>query len=508
MTHIPEGNTMNNKQKTIRNFLYAALSQLIAIGFGFIIPRMWVVGYGSQVNGLISSLDQFLVYLNLFEAGVGAASLQALYRPVSEENWDDINSILAATSDYYKKTSRLYFFGLLCLAIAYPVIATSDLPYFVVFFAVLFSGLGNVAAFYFQSKYVVLLRAEGRHYLATNIVMAFNILISLTKVVLIFLGVNVVLILAAICVIQCAQVGCIVWYMRKKYPQIDLSAKPNYAAVAQKNYALVHQVVTLIFNNTDVIILTVLCGLKTVSVYAMYKMIVSHLDQVLTIVYNSVSFLLGQTRQINLERYKRMIDLTESVYSALAYAFYAVALYLYLPFMRLYTRGVTDANYVDQKLAVLFVAIALLSQSRVPMVQTIEYSGHFKQTAPRAIAEAAINLSVSLVGVALWGIYGVLLGTVAALLYRTNDIIIYANTKCLYRKPWKTYAIYLVNLLVLLSTTVVFPFLFGGLAMDSYPSLVLTAVCVTACSVAMFLLAQLAVFPHCRQGIRHILRPE
>ena len=53
-----------------------------------------------------------------------------------------------------------------------------------------------------------------------------------------------------------------------------------------------------------------------------------------------------------------------------------------------------------------------------------------------------------------------------------------------------------------------FPNLFGGLAMDSYPSLVLTAVCVTACSVAMFLLAQLAVFPHCRQGIRHILRPE
>ena len=72
MTHIPEGNTMNNKQKTIRNFLYAALSQLIAIGFGFIIPRMWVVGYGSQVNGLISSLDQFLVYLNLCQ--------MALYR--------------------------------------------------------------------------------------------------------------------------------------------------------------------------------------------------------------------------------------------------------------------------------------------------------------------------------------------------------------------------------------------------------------------------------------------
>ncbi len=497
---------MNNRQKSVRNFIYAALSQVITMAFGFLIPRMLVVGYGSQVNGLLSSLEQFLVYLSLFEAGVGAASLQTLYRPVAEAKWEDINSILAATNELYKRTGRFYLLSLIGLALVYPLVVQSDLTYPVIFGTVFFSGIGNVITFYFQSKYTVLLQAEGKNYITTNVLMVADVAISITKVVLIYLGVNVVAILGSVFLIKAVQVSFLVWYIRRKYPMLDLSVKPNYGAVAQKKYALVHQISYLVFNYTDVLILTVVCGLKTVSVYTMYKRISAYLDQILNIVMNSVSFLLGQTRQTDLQRYRKMIDLMESLYSALAYSFYAVALYLYLPFMRLYTRGVSDANYVDGKIAVLFVAIGLLSHTRLPMVRTIEYSGHFKQTASRAVAEAVINLTVSFLGVALWGIYGVLLGTVAALLYRTNDIIIYANTKCLDRKPWKTYSIYLVDLAVLAATTVVFPFLFGRFVIDSYVTLVLVAVGVTGCALIMFLLAQILVFRHCREGLRELLR--
>ena len=48
----------------------------------------------------------------------------------------------------------------------------------------------------------------------------------------------------------------------------------------------------------------------------------------------------------------------------------------------------------------------------------------------------------------LIGIYGVLLGTIIALLYRMNDIIIYANKKILNRSPWKTYRILLTYFLI------------------------------------------------------------
>lgn len=497
---------MNNKQKSIRNLLYAALSQALSIAFALILPRLFVVGYGSEVNGLLNSLANFLVCLNLFETGIGAASLQALYGPVGRENWDEINGVLAATNDYYRKTGRWYLICLITLSVGYPLIVESELPPLTIMGAVFFSGIGNVLNFYVQGKYTLLLRAEGKNFVLTNLAAVINVLVSLSKVLLIFLGADIVVILAVAFAIQSLQAIYMLLYIRRGYDKLNLRAEPAYEAVSQKNFALVHRIGELVFNNTDVMILTVVCGLKVVSVYAMFKMVTSNLDQILNILVGSVSFLFGQTYQSDREHYKKMIDLADSVYGAISYAVYAVALYLFLPFMAIYTAGVTDVNYVDGKLAVLFVAAALLSHTRVPMCQTVEIAGHFKQTMGRSMLETAINLSVSIVAVFVWGIYGVLIGTVVALLYRTNDFIIYANTKCLGRKPWRTYAIYLVNLLTLLLTTVVFKGLFGWIEIDSFLKLLAVAVPLTLLSVAMFTAAQLLCFRHCREALAGILR--
>lgn len=497
---------MNNTQKSIQNLLCAMLGQIISIAFGLILPRLFVVSYGSEVNGLLSSLSNLIICLNLFEAGVGIASLQALYKPVAEQDWAKINGVLAATKAYYRKTGKWYLIALFVLSVAYPWVVDSDLSYFTICGAVFFSGIGKVVNFYVQGKYTILLQAEGKNYIASNLATLVNTLISFGKVLLIYLGANIVVILAVSFLIQCLQMIYILIYIRKKYPNLDLSVEPDNLAVSQKNYAMVHQIGALIFNNTDTLILTMVCGLKVVSVYSVFKMISGHLDQILNIVTSSVNAAMGQTYQTNRERFKPMIDAFDSLYGVLAYGFYAVALFLYLPFMRLYMAGVTDINYVDGKLAILFVAAGLLSHSRVAMVQTIDYAGHFKQTVPHSLAEMVINIVTSIIGVCVWGIYGVLLGTVVALLYRTNQIIIYANTACLQRKPWKTYAVHLLNLLVLLATTVVFDVLFGGIAIDSYMKLILVGVGTTVTSLAMFLLAQMLCFAHCRNAVFSMVR--
>lgn len=496
---------MNNKQKSIRNILCSVLSQIVSIAFGLILPRLFVVSYGSEVNGLLTSLSNFLVCLNLFEAGVGAATLQALYKPVAKQDWNEINGVLSATKEYYSKTGKLYLAALLTLSAVYPLVVESELSYFVVFGAIFFSGIGNVVTFFVQGRYNLLLRAEGKNYIITNLTMMVTILVNLSKVLLIYLGANIVLILAAAFLIQCIYAGGIVWYVKRNYQDLSDDVPPNRQAIGQKNFVLAHQIGELVFKNTDVVILTMFCGLKVVSVYSMFKMISGHLDTLLNIILDGFNFILGQTYQIDREKYRRMIDLMESMYGGISYALYAVALFLYLPFMRLYTAGVTDINYVDGKLAVLFVITALLSHSRMPMIQTINYAGHFKQTLFQSVAETVINVVASLIGVYFWGIYGVLLGTVAALLYRTNDIIIYANTKCLDRKPWKTYSIYLVNIIVLLISTVVFKLIFGGIEINSFVILVVVAVGVTLLSLVMFLFVQMACFPDCRKMLGNLI---
>ena len=78
----------------------------------------------------------------------------------------------------------------------------------------------------------------------------------------------------------------------------------------------------------------------------------------------------------------------------------------------------------------------------------IRISGHMKKTISKTIIESTINLIVSLVLVNIVGIYGVLLGTIVALIYRTNDIIIYANKNILKRSSIKTYKSIIINSLL------------------------------------------------------------
>ena len=46
-------------------------------------------------------------------------------------------------------------------------------------------------------------------------------------------------------------------YVKRKYPCVDYHVYPNDNALNQKGAALLHQVVGMIVNNTDVVMLTI-----------------------------------------------------------------------------------------------------------------------------------------------------------------------------------------------------------------------------------------------------------
>ena len=64
---------------------------------------------------------------------------------------------------------------------------------------------------------------------------------------------------------------------------------------------------------------------------------------------------------------------------------------LYIPFIRIYTDGITDANYIRPMLALLFVIIGLVQNIRSPGITLICAAGHYSATQNRAILEALIN---------------------------------------------------------------------------------------------------------------------
>ncbi len=196
-------------------------------------------------------------------------------------------------------------------------------------------------------------------------------------------------------------------------------------------------------------------GLKIVSVYSLYNSLIQIINQALSSLSNSITFVLGQEFHTNKNRFMKIYDIYELYYITLTFSICTIVNIFLIPFIKIYTKGVIDINYVDSTLGLMFIIIILLVMSRTPSGQVINVAGHFKETRVPSILESVINLGVSLVTVNYFGIYGILLGTIAALLYRSNNMIIYANVKILKISPLKTYSRLIINTVLFILATII-----------------------------------------------------
>lgn len=439
---------MKNSKKIKYNLILGILSELLTILLGILVPRFILTSYGSEVNGLLSSVTQMYSYIALLEAGIGVATVQALYVTIGQKNIRQTNAVLAATNKYYQRTGILYFLATVFGSLIYPLLVKSDIPVFTVILVIFLNGIGNVISYFFQGKYFLLLQAEGKNYIKTSLNMCTNVLKNIAKIVLMSLQCDVIFVQMISMIISIIQMAYMHFYIKKNYAWIDLKVTPDYKSISQSKNVLVHQISGLIYNNTDAITLSIFCGLKAVSIYSMYTMLFGMISTALSTFSSSFIFLLGQTFHSDKQKFIKLYDVYEVYYMTLVFALYSVANFFILPFITLYTAGVNDINYVDPILPLMFISTYLLSCGRSAANQAINFAGHFKKTQNRAILEAAINIVVSVLAVQYIGIYGAILGTAIALLYRTNDIILYASRYVLDRSPWITYRRWIINLFI------------------------------------------------------------
>lgn len=474
---------MSRKESSIYNLFFGILGNIVTTIVAIIIPRLFILNYGSEVNGLLQTIRQIYVYLALLEAGVGDASVLALYGPIARNEKNKVNSILAATNYYYKRIGIIYLAGVIALGFLFPLTLNTDIPYMVICAIILLQGMGGVINYLVQGKYNMLLRVDNRSYVTMNLGTVTSVLVDISRVLLLLAGQSIVIIQATYLFFNLIKMFFISWYMKKNYSWIDLGVKPDLGALSQKNSVIVHQISALVFSNTDVLILTYVCGLKVVSVYSLYASFYAMVNNVITIIANSVNAALGQVFNSDMEKYRELQEAYETYYLALVFSLFSILTIFMLPFMQLYTAG-SDINYVDKWIPILFTTYQLLNYGRNASSQIIGFAGHFNETKGRAVIEASINIVVSLTCVFRFGIYGVLIGTIAALLYRANDMIIYANVKIMHRSPWPTYRRWLINLGLLVGC--VWGFSELHLRMDSYLLLVQKGIVIGIIVMAIF----------------------
>lgn len=437
---------MKQKDSRIKyNLLSGIVYQIVLIALSFLLPRLYLENFGSEVNGVLSTIKQIFTYMCLLEAGVGLATTQALYKPVAQNDHNKASSIISATNSYYFKTGIIYAIIVLLIAVVYAYFVPTSINSHVLFVIVILNAIPSLFSYFIQAKYRILMEVDGRKYVITNSETVLQLLSNVGKILVLLLTDSLVLIQLVYCILALFQLGYVYIYAKRRYKWLNLKTSPDFVAISQKKSVLVHQISAMVFNNTDILLLSFLCDFKIVSVYTIYNIFFSQVQSFITSVISGFSFALGQMFHIDRDKFLKTYTVYEAFYVMATFTIYTLMAVFLLPIIQIYTGGINDANYTNVYLVFLFVIMNLLSNGKLPSNHVLEYSGKFQETRSHAIIEMLINIIVSVFAILKWGICGAILGTIAALLYRGTMMIYYANKKVLKRSMFHTYKLWIIN---------------------------------------------------------------
>lgn len=113
----------------------------------------------------------------------------------------------------------------------------------------------------------------------------------------------------------------------------------------------------------------------------------------------------------------------EILFQAFWIIIFSCVLALYQPFMKIYTMGIEDAQYVRPMLCFLCSLLGALWVIRNQQSVMIVAAGKFKEIQKGSIIEAVLTIVLSFAGLAVWGLEGLVAGRCIAAGYRVVDFI-------------------------------------------------------------------------------------
>ena len=409
---------------TIKNIITSLLYRFTIIICGFILPKLIISNYGSNVNGLITSIIQFLSYITLLEAGFGPVIKSTLFKPIVKNDKKTIEKILKASEKIFRQIAYIFIAYIIILCITYPYIMKNEFDSIYTISLILIISISTFSEYYFGMTYNIFLNAHQKQYIIHFIQIITLILNTILTIVFIKLGFNIQLVKLGSATLFMIRPILYNLYVKKKY-DINLNGVENNYKIKQKWDALAQHVAYIIYHNTDILVLTFFCNIKEVSVYGIYMLIINNIRN---LVYSFTCGIDSSFGKIIASKDKKKFV---TFYYIISSIIFISALFLIIPFISIYTKGITDANYIRPTFAYIMIISTFILSIKDPYNDLVKVVGHFKQTQKGAWFEAILNLTISICLVFKLGIVGVIIGTLVSTTIRTIEIIYYSSKNIL-----------------------------------------------------------------------------
>ena len=421
------------------NTISSLVFQVTTIVCGFILPRLILNAFGSEVNGLVNSIAQFLGVISFLELGVGAVVQSALYKPLAEKNQEDVSKIIASANKFFTRLGQILLIYVIVLVIVYPQFAGKNFGFAYTATLIVAISISSFAQYFFGIVNRLLLTADQRGYIQYNVQTLAVVCNTAACFVLIRVGCSIQIVKLTTSLIYLLQPFLIYLYVRHHY-SIDRKIKYIKEPIPQKWNGIAQHVAAVILDGTDTIVLTLFATLSDVSIYSVYFLVVKGVKQLFMSMTNGITSLIGELwAKQELKELNKTFSWTEWVIHTGTTFVFGLTAILIVPFVKVYTLGIHDANYIQPLFAALIVAANAGHCLRLPYNIIILAAGHYKQTQNNYIIAAILNIVVSVVTVKAWGLIGVAIGTLVAMGYQTVWMAVY-DSKNLIKWPLRNFA--------------------------------------------------------------------
>lgn len=410
---------INRTKNAARNMVYGIMLKLYQIIIPFLMRTAMIYFMGVQYLGLNSLFTSILQVLNLAELGVGSAMVYSMYRPIAEDNKEEICALMRLYRLYYRVIGMVIgILGIMILPFL-PYLIEGEIPNDVNIYILYLLNLGSTVLSYWLFAYRnCLLNAHQRNDVINKIMMATTtVQYALQLIVLCFLK-DYYLYLIILLVTQAANNIITAIITMKMYPNYRPGNKLPSNKIKKINRRIrdlfTAKIGGVVVNSVDTLVISAFLGLELLAIYQNYFYILNSIAGFITIIFSACTAGIGNSLVIE-SKEKNFQDLNKFTFiiSWIAGFCTCCLLCLYQPFMKLW---VGDKLMLEYAAVICLCIYFYIMQINALLNLYKDAAGIWHKDRFRPLVTAMANLCMNLIMVQFWGIYGIILSTVLSAL--------------------------------------------------------------------------------------------
>lgn len=411
--------------RVIQNAKVALFFYCINLVLQFFSRKIFLDYLGAELLGLNTTAQNLLQFLNLAESGIGAAVAFALYKPLSQKNRQEIIDIVSLQGWFYRWVGLFVIVGSIVLMAFFPwIFAKADVPLiyaYGTFIAFLISALLG----YFVNYKMIVLSADQKEYKITietqgiKIIKVFIQIIVIWKFPYGYIFWIILETLAAI-VTSIRLVRCV----KKEYPWLivnigmgkELAQKYPFVLTKTKQMFF-HRFGGFVLHQITPLIIYMFTTLTDVAIYGNYMIVMAGCFMFIDAVFRGFSASVGNLISENDRHHIRQVFWKILTLRLFSTGFLCCGVFLLSePFVILWV----GTDYVMDKVPMLALVAIYFIQMNKTSEMFLWGSGLFQDIwAP--IAEAILNIALSVLMGMLWGLTGVFIGVLISQIVIVNS---------------------------------------------------------------------------------------